>query len=121
MTPMAGSAAVLFALGVAVIVPAQPALQGGPVRPVTFSEDIAPLLFDRCVMCHHPDGPAPFSLLTFDDVKPRATLIAAATQAHFMPPWKTAPGSPEFVGQHPLSEREIDVIRQWVANGAPAR
>ncbi len=119
MTPMAGSAAFFVALGVAVIVPAQPASQGGPARPVTFTEDVAPLLFDRCAMCHHPDGPAPFSLLTFDDAKPRATLIAAATQAHFMPPWKTAPGGPEFVGQHPLSEQEIDVIRQWVANGAP--
>src|SRR5207245_1574658 len=30
---------------------------------VTFTRDIAPLLFERCGACHHPDGPAPFSLL----------------------------------------------------------
>ena len=29
---------------------------------VTYTKDIAPLLADRCGMCHHPGGSAPFSL-----------------------------------------------------------
>ena len=38
----------------------------------TYTADIAPLINDRCGMCHHPSGSAPFSLLTYADVKRRA-------------------------------------------------
>jgi hypothetical protein len=30
-------------------------------RPVTFTKDIAPILYRQCATCHRPDGPAPFS------------------------------------------------------------
>lgn len=86
---------------------------------VTFSRDVAPILFDRCGMCHHPDGSAPFSVLSYTAAKQRATQIAAVTKSRLMPPWKSEPGYGEFIGQHPLTETEIGVIQQWVADGAP--
>ena len=46
-----------------------------PDAPVTFTRDIAPILFTSCASCHRPQGSAPFSLLTFDDVRPRADRI----------------------------------------------
>src|SRR5262249_1465147 len=36
---------------------------------VTYARDVAPLIADRCAMCHHPGGSAPFSLLAYDEVK----------------------------------------------------
>ncbi len=87
--------------------------------PLTFADDVAPILFDRCVSCHHPDGPAPFSLISYSDAKQRASLIAKVTASRYMPPWKSEPGSGEFVGQKALSESEIDTIQQWVSDGAP--
>ncbi len=36
-----------------------------------------------------------------------------------MPPWKVEPGVGHFVGQRPLTDREIAAIEQWVAAGAP--
>ena len=86
--------------------------------PVTYTKDIAPLLADRCAMCHHPSGSAPFSLLTYADVKRRATQIAGVTRRRFMPPWKADPDNGPFVGQHPLSDSEIARIQQWVDAGA---
>lgn len=88
-------------------------------QPITFSKDIAPLLFERCVNCHHPDGDAPFSLLTYAAARSRASVIAAVTKSRFMPPWKSEPGYGDFVGHRHLSEAEIDRIQQWVAAGAP--
>jgi cytochrome c-type biogenesis protein CcmH/NrfG len=85
---------------------------------VTYSRDIAPLIADRCAMCHHPGGSGPFSLLTFDDVKRRAALIAAVTERRYMPPWKADPANGPFVGQHPLTSDEIKRIRRWVDEGA---
>jgi tetratricopeptide (TPR) repeat protein len=87
--------------------------------PVTFSHDIAPIIFDKCGVCHHPDGPAPFSLLTYTSAKQHATQIAAATRTRFMPPWKSEPGFGEFVGQRHLTDDEIALIERWVASGAP--
>jgi Flp pilus assembly protein TadD len=84
----------------------------------TYSKDIAPLVADRCAMCHHPGGSGPFSLLTFDDVKRRAALIAAVTERRYMPPWKADPANGPFVGQHPLTADEIRRIRRWVDEGA---
>jgi len=92
--------------------------EAAPQPPVTFSKDIAPILFNRCGRCHHPNGPAPFSLLTYADARPRATLIALATKKRDMPPWKAEPGYGEFAGQQPLTGAEIDVIQDWVAQGA---
>jgi hypothetical protein len=92
----------------------------GPGDPaaVTFSKDVAPLLVDRCGMCHHPGGSAPFSLLTYADAKRRATQIATVTANRFMPPWKADPADGPFIGQHPLSASEIAMLRRWADTGA---
>jgi tetratricopeptide (TPR) repeat protein/mono/diheme cytochrome c family protein len=86
--------------------------------PVTFSEHIAPLVFDHCSQCHRPGGSAPFSLLTFPEVRQRATQIAAVTGSRYMPPWKAEPGYGEFIGQDPLTGEEIDLIQRWIDGGA---
>ena len=85
--------------------------------PLTYTKDIAPLVNDRCAMCHHPNGSAPFSLLTYPDVKRRATQIADVTKTRFMPPWKADPDNGPFIGQHPLTDAEIAMIQQWVDAG----
>src|SRR3989442_6836953 len=94
--------------------PAEPALQAP-----TYTKDIAPLLAERCGICHIAGGPAPFSLLTYADSKRHATEITALTRTRYMPPWKADPDNGPFVGQHPLTDAEIDRIQQWVAGGAP--
>ena len=48
---------------------------GGP----TFAADIAPIVYAHCSTCHRPGQAAPFSLLSYEDVKRRATLIVTAT------------------------------------------
>ena len=85
---------------------------------VTYTRDIAPLLNDRCAMCHHPGGSGPFSLLAYADVKRHAAQIAAVTARRYMPPWKADPSDGPFVGQHPLSADEIARIQRWVDGGA---
>ena len=86
---------------------------------VTFSKDIAPLLFDRCAGCHRPDGSAPFSLLTYQDARGRAGQIATVTAARTMPPWQPEPGHGAFAGSRRLSDSEIQLFRTWAGQGAP--
>lgn len=84
--------------------------------PVTFAEQVAPLLFSHCSPCHRPDGPAPFSLLNYEEVRRHGTQIAAVTHSRYMPPWKPAPGT-DFVGDRHLTDAQIALIVGWVAGG----
>src|SRR5262245_31072598 len=43
---------------------------------LTFGKDIAPIIFNNCASCHRPGAAAPFSLLSYQDVKKRAKQIA---------------------------------------------
>jgi hypothetical protein len=122
MNQMLNSRVVKVAVGAALVTVTligRPGLAGTAPQVPTYTADIGPLLAERCGMCHVKDGPAPFSLLTYADAKRHATDIAAVTRTRYMPPWKADPDNGPFVGQHPLTEAEIDRIQQWVAGGAP--
>jgi len=77
----------------AMLMPVVPAAQqsAGAQSDVTFTKDIAPILQRSCQQCHNPDGGAPMSLLTYDDVRPWARAMKARTSvgphAGVMPPW----------------------------------
>jgi mono/diheme cytochrome c family protein len=86
----------------------------------TFSEDIAPIVFKNCAPCHRPGEAGPFPLLTYEDVKKKAKTIAAVTQARYMPPWPADPTYSHFLRERVLSEEQITLIKDWVANGVPA-
>jgi hypothetical protein len=49
--------------------------QNAPELPahVTFTKDVAPILYRSCIRCHRPDEIAPMSLLTYSDARPWAT------------------------------------------------
>src|SRR5712692_5709251 len=86
---------------------------------VSFAKDVAPIVFAHCAACHRPGEAAPFSLLTYDDVRRRARQVAWMTKNRFMPPWKPEPGYGEFAGARRLSDRQVELIQQWVELGAP--
>ena len=85
--------------------------------PITFNKHVAPIMFARCASCHRPGQAAPFSLLTFEDVRPRARQIAEVTRTRTMPPWKPQPGHGAFIGERRLTELEIRLIELWVKGG----
>src|SRR5712691_969844 len=82
---------------------------------LTFTKDIAPIVWTRCASCHRPGGIGPFSLLTYDDVRGRAAQIAAVTSRRIMPPWKPEAGKGEFQDERRLTDRELESLQQWIA------
>ena len=91
--------------------------QSAAGSPVTFSENVAPIIFNHCTSCHRPGENASFSLMSYDDVRPRGRQIAAVTLAHQMPPWKAAPSDYAFKNDRRLSDADVDVIQRWVSAG----
>src|SRR5579862_3214702 len=82
--------------------------------PVTFSENIAPIVYKNCTACHRPGEAAPFSLITYEDVKKRGALIATVTGSRYMPPWHAAHGYGEFADERRLTDEQIATIATWV-------
>ncbi len=85
---------------------------------LTFTKNIAPIIWSRCANCHRPGEIGPFSLLTYDDVKRRLTQIAAVTARRVMPPWKPVAGKGNFQNERRLSDAELDTLQRWIAAGA---
>ena len=101
---------------------AQP-IEGG--QQVTFLKDIAPILQRSCQKCHRPDGGVPMSLLTYEEVRPRARSIkywtGLGSQPDVMPPWyiEKNVGIQECKGDISLNNDEVVMIANWVDDGAP--
>jgi tetratricopeptide (TPR) repeat protein len=86
---------------------------------ITFTKDIAPIVFKHCAVCHRPDQAAPFSLLAYENVRKHAQQIVAVTQRRYMPPWLPEPGYVRYAEERLLSADELGMLKQWAAEGAP--
>jgi mono/diheme cytochrome c family protein len=109
-----------------VAVTAAPAIaQAPPATDVTFSKDIVPILQRSCQTCHRPDGVAPMSLVTYEEVRPWARAIKQRTglgpRAGVMPPWYVEKniGIQHYKDDPSLSDAEIAKIARWADGGAP--
>ena len=85
---------------------------------VTYSRDIAPILFQKCTACHHPDDLAPMSLLDYKSARPWAKAIRQAVLLNKMPPWFADRTVGHFSNDPSLSESEKRTLAEWVDQGA---
>jgi hypothetical protein len=90
-----------------------------PTGTVTFAEDIAPIIYQRCSVCHRPGQAAPFPLLTYTDVRKKAPQVVEVTERRFMPPWLPARGVVDYAEERILTTEELGLLHQWVDEGAP--
>ena len=88
---------------------------------VTFAKHVAPILQQKCQVCHRPGSIAPMPLLTYEDVRPYAPLIKLRVQARTMPPWHIdrTVGIQEFKNDRSLTDEQINTIVRWVDAGTP--
>ena len=83
----------------------------------TFTEDVAPIIYNNCTECHRNGQAAPFMLKNYNDVKKRARLITKVTQDRYMPPWHPVQGHGKFVDERRLSADELATLKNWHATG----
>jgi tetratricopeptide (TPR) repeat protein len=93
--------------------------QQSPAAAPLFHRDIAPLLLQHCASCHQPGQAAPFSLLSYDDARKRARLLAEVTHRRLMPPWMPDPLCNSFLGERSLTPAQINLLQRWADSGAP--
>jgi hypothetical protein len=84
---------------------------------VTFSKDIAPIIYGHCSSCHHEGEAAPFPLMSYKDVAKRADLITEVTAHRIMPPWQPAPADYKLDHDISLTPTQLALIGAWAKGG----
>jgi peroxiredoxin len=87
---------------------------------VTFWRDVAPIVHRHCVECHRPGQAGPMSLLSADEAKGWAPMIAEVVGDGRMPPWHADPRHGRFRNERRLTETERSTLALWNLSGAKA-
>src|SRR6266849_11158725 len=88
-----------------------------PPKEVTYSRDVAPILYKNCAVCHRPNDIAPMSLMTYKETRIWARPIRDAVVQRKMPPWHADPKVGDFSNDPRLSDQDIATIDAWVRTG----
>ncbi|HUK89172.1 MAG TPA: hypothetical protein VLZ81_02145 [Blastocatellia bacterium] len=88
---------------------------------VTFTKDVAPIVFNKCAVCHRAGEAAPMALTSYKEVRPWSKAIRETVLLHTMPPWFADPHTTtlKFSNDRRLSQQEIDTIVAWDQAGSP--
>ena len=90
-----------------------------PAARVTFTRDVAPILFQHCVECHRPGEIGPFALIDYDEVAGWAEMMVEVVEQGRMPPWHADPQHGDFVGARRLPDGARKTLANWLAQGMP--
>jgi Copper type II ascorbate-dependent monooxygenase, C-terminal domain len=86
----------------------------------TWADNVAPIIYSKCVSCHRPNSIAPFSLLTYTDAFNSKLSISTAVSSRHMPPWPPDDSYVHFTDARVLTTAQISTIVNWVNAGAPS-
>ena len=86
---------------------------------VTFTKDVAPILQQKCQVCHQPNSIGPMSLISYADAKDSADEIKEKVSARLMPPWHIdrTMGIKDYKNDRGLTDAQVSTIVNWVDAG----
>lgn len=85
----------------------------------TWSQDIAPIVYQHCTVCHNTGGVAPFPLEHYFTAFTWSANMAADVSVRKMPPWPPIADYKHYCNERVLTQAEIDKIVNWANAGAP--
>ena len=88
-------------------------------RAISYSEDIAPLLEERCRACHRQGGVAPWSMSDYRTVLGWSPMMREMVRTRRMPPWHADPAGPRMANDLSLTAAEKRTLVHWIESGAP--
>ncbi len=86
---------------------------------ISYSETIAPMLKEKCVVCHTEGGLGPWAMSSYTMVQGFAPMIREVVRTKRMPPWHADPHIGVWKNDISLSTEELQTLVHWIEAGAP--
>ncbi len=83
----------------------------------TWSNEVAPIFYNKCAQCHHTGGISSTPLTTYSEVSSVIYPINAYVTDDEMPPWPPNNNYQQYVHNRALSTTDKTTILDWIANG----
>jgi hypothetical protein len=85
---------------------------------ISYSETIAPLLKEKCAVCHRPGGIGPWAMTGHAMVQGFAPMIREVVRTRRMPPWHADPHVGNWLDDRRLSPEQTQTLVHWIEAGA---
>ena len=86
---------------------------------ISYSETIAPILQEKCVVCHTEGGLGPWAMSEYAMVRGFAPMIREVIRTKRMPPWHADPHIGVFKDDKSLNIEQTQTLVHWIEAGAP--
>lgn len=86
---------------------------------ISYADTVAPILKDRCVVCHSPGGIGPWAMTSYDMVRGFAPMIREVLLTNRMPPWHADPHVGQWQGDRAISRADKQTLVHWIEAGSP--
>jgi peroxiredoxin len=86
---------------------------------ISYSKDVAPILAEKCVVCHTQGGMGPFAMNSYEVVKGFSPMIREALRTKRMPPYHSDNHGSVWTDDMRLTDSQLKTVVNWVEAGSP--
>ena len=86
---------------------------------ISYTTEVAPVLADKCVVCHTQGGMAPFAMDKYEVVKAMAPMIREALRTKRMPPYHSDRHGSVWTDDMRPTDAQVKTMINWIEAGAP--
>jgi hypothetical protein len=86
---------------------------------ISYEKEIAPVLLEKCVVCHREGGIGPWQMTNYDMIRGFAPMIREVVRTQRMPPWHADPHYSVFSNDRGLTPVQAKTLVHWIEAGAP--
>ena len=86
---------------------------------ISYADTIAPLLQEKCVVCHTEGGLGPWAMTDYNMIRGFAPMIREVVRTKRMPPWHADPHVGVWKNDISLTNEQTQALVHWVEAGAP--
>ena len=86
---------------------------------ISYAKQVAPILMEKCTVCHQAGGIGPWAMDGYDKVKGWSAMMREVLMNRRMPPWHADPAIGSFSNDRSLSAEQMRTLLHWIDAGAP--
>jgi len=86
---------------------------------IDYATQIAPILADKCVVCHTQGGLGPFAMNSYDVIKGFAPMIREVLRTKRMPPYHSDDHGATWTDDMRPTNAQVKSIVNWIEAGSP--